>query len=101
MPVGQEFSQKRPAVLLLHRAAGDRSENNPLATLLSEQGVASLALDFRGYGDSTNFGKFEEPYRENRHINQGAYQDTNAALMWIMARDPVDPARLAVVGASL
>lgn len=89
-----------PAALLLHRAAGSRAEYDTLAMALTERGVASLALDLRGHGDSTNLGRFEEPYADNLHINEGAYRDIMAAFKLLAGRDDVDPARLAIAGAS-
>jgi dienelactone hydrolase len=89
-----------PAVLLLHRAAGTRAEYDALALALAARGLASLALDLRGHGESTNLGRFQEPYSEHLHINEGAHLDVIAALEWLAARAGVDPDRLAVVGAS-
>jgi dienelactone hydrolase len=89
-----------PAALLLHRAAGTRAEYDALADALAARGVASLALDLRGHGESTNLGRFQEPYSEHLHINEGAHLDVIAALEWLAARAGVDPERLAVVGAS-
>jgi dienelactone hydrolase len=85
---------------MLHRAAGDRSEYASLGQALAERGIASLALDLRGHGESANLGRFEEPYAENRYINQGAYSDIGAGLDWLARRNEVDGSRLAVVAAS-
>lgn len=90
----------KPAALLLHRAAGNRSEYDALAAALAERHVSSLALDLRGHGESINLGKFEEPYADNLHINEGAYRDVIAALEWLAAQPDIDADALAVVGAS-
>ena len=90
----------KPAALLLHRAAGHRGEYVDVAEALADRGVASLALDLRGHGESDTLGRFEEPYRENLHINEGAYRDVAAALDWLAARTDIDAERLVVVGAS-
>jgi dienelactone hydrolase len=89
-----------PAVLMLHRAAGNRTEYTELARELAERGIASLALDLRGHGDSTNLGTFGPPYAENRHINQGAYKDITAALEWMSAQSGIAEVRPGVIGAS-
>ena len=90
----------KPAALLLHRAAGNRDEYEALAGALATRGVSSLALDLRGHGESVNLGRFEPPYADNLHINEGAYKDVIAALEWIASRPDVDAKQLAVVGAS-
>lgn len=89
-----------PAALLLHRAAGSRAEYDALGEALAERGVASLALDLRGHGESDNLGRFEPPYGENLHINENTHLDVAAALQWLSDRDSVDAMRLGVVGAS-
>ena len=40
-------------VLMLHQCNADRSMYEGLAKQLSESGISSMSLDFRGYGDST------------------------------------------------
>ena len=89
-----------PAVLLLHRAAGSRQEFDALAEALARRGVAALALDLRGHGESTNLGRFQEPYADHLHINAEAHEDVLAALGWLAARSDVDETRMAVVAAS-
>jgi dienelactone hydrolase len=88
------------AVLLLHRAAGTRAEHDDLGAALAARGIASLALDLRGHGESTNLGRFQPPYAEHLHINEDAHRDVTAALDWMATRRGVDARRRAVVGAS-
>jgi len=92
--------ERRPAALLLHRAAGHRGEYDSLAIALADRGICSLSLDLRGHGESTNLGRFQPPYAEHLHINAEAWRDVNRALDWLAARDDVDASRLIVVGAS-
>ena len=47
-----------PAVLMLNQAAGDRAVYADLARRLVDRGIASLRLDLRGHGESTNLGAF-------------------------------------------
>lgn len=89
-----------PAVLLLHGAAGSRAEHAELADALARDGLASLRLDLRANGESTNLGAFREPYREHLHLNEGAYRDIEVALRWLAERPEVDPDRLGIVSAS-
>jgi len=88
------------AALLLHRAAGSRAEYDDLADALAARGVSTLALDLRGHGASTNLGRFQPPYAEHLHINEGASRDVAAGLDWMGSRPGLDAGRLAVVGAS-
>lgn len=89
-----------PAALLLHRAAGSRSEYAQLADMLEKRGVASLRLDLRGHGDSDNLGRFQEPYSEHRALLANTYEDIDVALRWIAAQPGVASDRLASFGAS-
>ena len=43
-----------PAVILLHQCNGDRSMYQDVGKRLAEAGIHALALDFRGFGGSTN-----------------------------------------------
>ena len=87
-----------PAVLLLNGAARDRRAYMPLARELASRGIASLRLDLRGEGESTNLGRFE-PGRTN-DLLEGADADVAAALAWLRAQPDVDGARVGVLGAS-
>ncbi|MCB9754904.1 MAG: hypothetical protein H6713_33630 [Myxococcales bacterium] len=89
-----------PAALLLHRAAGSRAEYVELAEQLRACGVASLRLDLRAHGESTNLGEFTEPYAEKQALLVDSERDVNVALAWLRQREDVDGDRLAVVAAS-
>ncbi|MBV9932447.1 MAG: alpha/beta fold hydrolase [Alphaproteobacteria bacterium] len=79
-----------PAVLLLHGNGASRAAMAATGELLARRGYASLAIDFRGHGQSAaaphSFGLFES-------------RDAEAALRWLKARQ--HGARVAVVGLSL
>jgi dienelactone hydrolase len=45
-----------PGVILMHQCNGERSMYGEVGRLLAERGLHVLALDFRGYGDSTAEG---------------------------------------------
>jgi dienelactone hydrolase len=47
---------KHPAVILVHEFRSDRKAWEPLAEKLNARGVATLALDLRGHGRSTQQG---------------------------------------------
>lgn len=96
--VWQPLERHAPAVLLLHDAAGDRSDFATLAEALVSAGLHTLRLELRGHGASTNLGRFEPPYADNRHINQDAWHDIVVAIDWLRAQPMVG--RIGVVGAS-
>ena len=56
--------QAAPAVLMLNKAADDRTVYEALAVHLANKGVASLRLDLRGHGESINLGRFV-PYERS------------------------------------
>jgi hypothetical protein len=45
--------------ILLHKAAGDRSAYNEMVKILARDSIASIRLDLRGHGESTNLGSFD------------------------------------------
>ncbi len=60
---GNAASAKKPTVILVHGAGGDRVSVAPLAELYLEQGYHVLTYDQRGHGDNSDdkvsFGYFE------------------------------------------
>ncbi len=79
-----------PGVLLLHMYGHTRADWDELARLLQGVGIASLAIDLRGHGETGG--------AENWLL---APQDVAAALNWLGARDDVDAERLGAIGASI
>ena len=86
------------AVLLLHGALRDRRAYAPLARELSRRGLASLRLDLRGEGESTNLGRFEPGQASS--LLDGTERDVVAAIAWLRRQPGVDPSRVGVLGAS-
>jgi len=78
------------AVLLLHMYGGSKSDWESLADELARAGLASLAIDLRGHGQTGG--------AEDWSL---AVEDVAAAFEWLRARPGVDPGRVAVVGASI
>ncbi len=89
-----------PAVLLLHAAAGNRSVYENLAEELATQGIASLRIDLRGHGESTNLGTFAVNGEYHRPILEGTEKDVQRALDFLGGLAEIDSSRLGVVGAS-
>jgi alpha-beta hydrolase superfamily lysophospholipase len=79
-----------PAVLLLHGNGASRAAMAATATFLSARGYATLAIDFRGHGQSASarhsFGLFES-------------RDAEAGLAWLKALQR--GAKVAALGLSL
>lgn len=93
-----ESAPPAPAVLILHGAAGDREDFAALASAAGDAGMHSLRLELRGHGESTNLGRFEPPYAENRHINDGAWKDIVVGIDWLRQQPGVTT--VAVIAAS-
>jgi len=82
--------KESPALLLLHMLGSDRGAWREFAMLAQERGFAALAIDLRGHGDSggeRNFGAMDA--------------DVDAALSWLSEQEGVNPARIAIAGASI
>jgi dienelactone hydrolase len=89
-----------PGVLMLNKAAGDRSAYREFADQLAARGVASLRLDLRGHGESTNLGSFVPGEQRRDPKIWDAEADVTAALRYLRAHPAVDAERLGVVGSS-
>ena len=83
-------ADRAPAVLLLHGNGSSRAQFENLAPWLAAHGYATLAIDFRGHGESAqvarSFGLFEA-------------RDAKAAFDWLKAKQ--GGARIGIVGTSL
>ncbi|HEY69590.1 MAG TPA: alpha/beta fold hydrolase [Anaerolineae bacterium] len=79
-----------PGVLMLHMYGRTRADWDALARRLQALGIASLAIDLRGHGETGG--------AENWLL---APQDVEAALQWLGAREDVDADRLGAIGASI
>jgi dienelactone hydrolase len=89
-----------PAVVLLHGAARNRGAHAELARHLSSRGIASLRLDLRAHGESTNRGRFVPGEEGALALLEGTPQDVVAAHRYFEGRDGIDATRVAFVGAS-
>jgi alpha-beta hydrolase superfamily lysophospholipase len=91
--------QPAPLVLMLNKAAGSRAVYVDLAHQLAERDIASLRLDLRGHGESTNRGRSIPSVREAGLVAD-PHRDIAAALAHIRTLNGVDTARVAIVSAS-
>ncbi len=95
--------QAVPGVLMLNKAAGNRTAYEGLAAQLAARGVASLRLDLRGHGESINLGRFVPVVPgENRRdpLIWDSEVDVAAAQRYLKAHPRIDGDRIAVVGGS-
>ena len=87
-----------PGVLLLHMCNSDRSAWEGLAAKLAARGIHSLALDYRGYGDS---GGARLEGAEQRQVRTEKWPgDVDAAFELLRSRPGVDRARIGAAGGS-
>ena len=80
----------QPAVLLLHMIYGKRGQWKALTPLLNERGIATLAIDLRGHGETSGTADWTL-----------AADDVLQAYRFLSSRPEVDAARTGLVGASL
>ncbi len=87
-----------PGVLLLHMCNSDRSAWTGLAAELAKRGIHSLALDYRGYGDS---GGEQGEGAEGRRIRAEVWPgDVDAAFLRLRSSPGVDGTRIGAAGGS-
>jgi dienelactone hydrolase len=84
-----------PGVVLLHSGRSDRAAFARLERLLVERGLAVLNVDWRGRGQSTGRGTYDELGATER---ADGWRDAAAALDHLAACEGVDDERLAAVG---
>ena len=89
-----------PGVLMLNKADGDRTSYVDLARELAERGIASLRLDLRGHGESTNLGRFVPYERQRNPLIWDSEADVAAAHRYLMSHPKIEAGRIAVVGGS-
>lgn len=91
-----------PAALLLHMMPARRDSWKPLAGLLAGLGLATLAIDLRGHGESVSGagGKRLDHKKFIDAEHQAKMKDVEAAVRWL-AEKGHPSSRLALVGASI
>ena len=81
--------ESAPAVVLVHGSGRERSAWGIFAWRLMEQGVATLAIDLRGAGESG--GEIDD---------QNKVEDVAAAVAFLTAQAEVDPHNVFIIGAN-
>lgn len=80
----------RVTVLFLSGNGGNRAMRAPFAAAMAARGIATLLLDYRGYGGNPG-----------RPSESGLADDARAARAYLAQRADVDPARIVYFGESL
>ena len=94
-----------PAVLLVHSVERDRNVWASFAATLQKNGLAALAIDLRGYGESTRKQTANgSETLDARDFTARDYQDmlldVEAAVDWLQTQPEVDGKHIALVGES-
>jgi pimeloyl-ACP methyl ester carboxylesterase len=103
--------QAEAFALLLHKAAGDRRAYKEMARAMTELNIASLRVDLRGHGESTNLGAFDPELSRyfdasdpavarNFELIRAGDRDIVAVLEWIGTQPDFADLPLVVVGSS-
>jgi len=78
-----------PAVIACHGLGSNKSRYVDLTSALSAEGIAALAFDWRGHGESTGC------------LDQNTLNDVAAILAYLQGQANIDAKRIAILGASM
>lgn len=88
--------------ILLHMYPATKESWSSFQSVLSQRGIASLAIDLRGHGESTKTGDGgtiqHKTFTEEE--TKSTLNDVRGAFAWIRSRG-IEPERIAVIGASI
>ena len=99
--------KRHPVVLLAHQFGADRTGWKPLTDRLTAAGIATLAVDLRGHGQSTHQGEAEVKITEDYDASAKAIgfdkipADLAQAAAWVRKQPGINGHRLGLAGASL
>lgn len=99
-------SGQAPAMLLLHGFERNHTEWDIFPTSLQRNGIAVLAIDLRGHGESTRRLTAEGPelmdfHRFTPRDYQDMLLDVEVAMDWLADQPGIDKDRIGIVGSSL
>jgi alpha-beta hydrolase superfamily lysophospholipase len=99
-------SGSSPAVVLVHGLGQTRDAWTGLATLLQRNGIASIAIDLRGHGESTRkiTAQGLQVVSAQKFVTQDYEEmllDLNAAFDWLEEQPGINKTRLGIIGSSL
>jgi len=93
-------SYKIPAVVCVPMLGKTKETYDEFTAHLSEIGIASLAIDVRGHGESTMGGTLRYGSFKPKDW-QDCIKDINAAFGWLSNRNDIDKRHIGLVGASI
>ncbi len=90
-----------PAVLMLHQWGSDRQSYNEFARKMQAKGFGVLAIDGRGFGESTKTtdGKTIAPARDAKTV-KAMKADVDNAFQFLAKQKNVDAGKIGIIGAS-
>jgi len=104
-PVKVEEGQRTPVAILIHMYPATRESWKPMVPILrNELGIAVLAYDIRGTGESIKpeDRKLAESYKNrDEAFFQNAWMDATGAQTWLSSLPYIDTERMIVIGASV
>ncbi|HEX7628406.1 MAG TPA: alpha/beta fold hydrolase [Candidatus Methanoperedens sp.] len=93
--------EQSPVFLLLHMMPSTKESWNEFAIRLQETGFATLAIDLRGHGSSTDKNGSKLDYKEFKdHEHRESMKDIAAAKEFLKGKG-ADISRMAIAGASI
>lgn len=95
-------SESHPAAILCHQFRNDRSSYRTFQDLLAGNGICSLAIDFRGFGESVDDGLTYTNFKDRDYIDM--LNDIESAFNYFTdgpGKERVDAERIGLVGASI
>ena len=106
--IGTYYPTDQPhatAALLLHSILRERGVWADFATLLQHNGIAALAIDLRGHGESTRKLTADGPIKiDMRDLTGHDYRDmlldVEAAIDWLQAQPEIDKKHILLIGES-
>ena len=99
-----EVDGRAPVVILLHMYNSNRHAWKPLTKALHDAGIATLAVDMRGHGDSVkpaSMSLADRMANRDEALFCDMYRDVFAAYEWLSEQPTVDLSRFGIVGASV
>ena len=99
--------KRHPVVILAHQFHSDRAAWAPLAERLNARGIATLALDLRGHGESTDKGGAAVAVTDDFAASAKAVGfdqipgDLALVAAWARKQKALDPRRVALAGSSV
>lgn len=93
--------ENSPAVLMLHQFGSNRAAYKDLAAQFQASGIAVLAIDGRGFGESTKRADGSRiAVSQSNEAVTGMKSDVTAAVKFLGEQKNVDKSKIGIIGAS-